>query len=326
MVISDKIQKISVIILCAALGCAAFCADSFSADEKSVGIILSRSLGPYQEAVSGFKSELVLRNIDVRYKEFDLSASGADHAGLLAQIKSAVPDIILAVGTEASIFSRENIKDTPVVFSMVLNPVESGIALSLKKPDTNLTGVSLDIAITDQFELMKKIKPSLKKVGMLYGAESKNWLKDKASEAAGKTGLELLAVPVRLESEVLGDVEKVCSESDFLWAAADPMVYNAQSAQHILLITLRQRAPFMAFSANYVEAGALLALECDYRDIGAQAGQIAIKIMGGVSPQSIPVEPPRKTRLFINNRTAETIGLVMPKDLLDAADKVFGSH
>ena len=79
----------------------------------------------------------------------------------------------------------------------------------------------------------------------------------------------------------------------------------------------------MAFSAHYVKAGALLALECDYYDVGRQTGEIADSILKGTDPGTIPITFPRKKNLVINKRTAKTIGVNIPRDVLKKAAKVF---
>ena len=318
-----RVKRISAVLLYAALAGAVFSGAAFPAGEKSIFIVVSGPLGPYRKAITGFKNELIEQNISAKYEEFDFSASVEKEADLAGKLKEAAPDLVMAVGTEAGRRAGNIVKNIPVVFSMVLNPVENGVVSSLTRPSGNVTGVSLDISIDGQFGLMKKLAPSMARVGMLYDAKRMGWQKDRALAAAESKGLSLLAVPIYLESEVLAATGKICGETDFMWAAPDPLIYNAVSAQNILLVTLREKKPFMAFSSYYVGAGALAAQECDYEDVGKQAGQIAIKIFGGRSPESIPVEAPRKTRLFINAEIAKLIGLDISKDILDEAYKIF---
>jgi len=322
---SMRATWISAVLVCIVLAGAIFSVAAFPAEEKVILVVVSRPLEPYRNAILGFKNELIEKNIKARYEEFDFSASIEKEADFMGRLNKAAPDLVFAVGTESGLFVSNFVKNVPVVFSMILNPVESGVVSSLSRPSGNVTGVSLNISIDDQFGLMKKMMPSMARVGMLYDAEQRLWQRDKALAAAERKGLSLLALPIHSESGVLAATEKVCGETDFLWAAPDPLIYNATSAQHILLVTLREKKPFMAFSSHYVAAGALVAQECDYEDVGKQAGQIAIKVLGGASPESIPVEAPRKTRLFINAGIAKLIGLDIPRDLLDKADTIIGN-
>ena len=308
-----------LIIFWMALHCLILMPEDCHGEEKTVAVVFSRTLGPYEEAFDGFKKEFKTQNIDVSYEVFDLQK---DSDGIKDSISNLNPDVIFAIGTAAALYSKDNIKKTPIVFSMVLNPGKNGVVDSLASPGKNITGVSLDISIDEQFDAIKRIKPDTKKIGMLYDAQNKKWLKLKAEAAAKRKGIGVLAIPVHTESKVLDAVRGICDEADFLWAAADPLIYNSHSAKHILLITLREKKPFMAFSSHYVKAGALMALECDYSDVGRQAAEMAGMILGGEVAGVIPVRAPRKTRLVINNRTARTIGLDIPKHFRRGTDEV----
>ena len=78
----------------------------------------------------------------------------------------------------------------------------------------------------------------------------------------------------------------------------------------------------MGLSSAYVRAGALFALDCDYDDIGKQAGEVALLILCGNSPYEVPITTPRKIYLSINQKTAERIGIEIPAALLKIAEEV----
>jgi putative tryptophan/tyrosine transport system substrate-binding protein len=289
--------------------------------KTTIAIINSKAIAPYNDAISGFKEQLEKGGYEANFGYYDFKEDAKKE--LIGAITSLRPDIIFAVGTEAALFAKEDAGEFPVVFSMVINPTASKIVDSLEAPGNNLTGVSLDIPIETQFKKLKEFLPDLKKIGMLYDA-NKNKLLEEAGIAANKLGLDLYAKPVYSEAEVIDAVEEVLKESDCLWAGIDPLVYNQQSAKYILMATFRHKKPFMAFSYNYVKAGALFALECDYRDIGRQSAQIAVRILRGEKPDNIPVEPPRKIRMAINQKIAEVINMIIPSAISKEADKVYG--
>jgi putative ABC transport system substrate-binding protein len=255
---------------------------------------------------------------------YDLEEAEGEEKELADKINGEKPDLIFALGTEAALFAKKNLDDIPIIFSMVLNPVKSGIAESLQVPGDNITGVCLNIPVELQFKKLKEIIPDIKRIGYLYDAHKKSVLKDAARQAADKLGLQMISRPIYSREDVPQELSIIIREADCLWAEIDPLVYSPQSARHIILETLKARLPFMAFSFPYVKAGALLAMECDYYDIGKQSAQTAIKILEGQKPGSIPVALPRETRLAINRRTARTIRLTIPEKSLDKADKIFG--
>lgn len=287
-----------------------------SADSRpSIVILLSKNILPYGNATSGFKSGMRERGFNPLYTNLNLDAM--PETRILRKAMDAAPDLIFAVGTEAALFAKENFSSYPVVFSMVLDPVESNIVESFSYPGGNLTGVALKIKIETQFRKLQQIFPNMRYVGMLYDANKKVALKNEAQRAAEDLGLALIAKPVYSRRDVVGQLDEVLREADVLWAGVDTLIYNPQSAEHILLATLRNNVPFMAFSSPYVKAGALMALECDYVDIGRQSSNLVTKIINGRDPSDIPVEWPRKVKLITNKNTAKEIGVTIPRWVYD---------
>jgi putative ABC transport system substrate-binding protein len=76
-------------------------------------------------------------------------------------------------------------------------------------------------------------------------------------------------------------------------------------AKPLLLFSFRNSIPLVGLSSSWVKAGALYALEWDYADLGAQAGEMALGILRGARPSAIPTAPPRKTFYTLNLKTAE---------------------
>lgn len=291
--------------------------------EINVVIVYSKALAPYNDAISGFKDEFKAGNYLIDCTRYDLSSAQGKEEQFVNKIRNTNPTIIIAMGTEAALFSKLNFPDTTVIFSMVLNPVESGIAKNLKEPGKNITGVSLNIPIEDQFKKIKEMLPQVKSIGIIYNANKNIELVVEAEKAARKTRFELIAKPVYSEADVPGALKEIIKEADLLWAGVDPLVYNVKSSQYILLRTLREKVPFIAYSSLYVKAGALAAFECDYDDIGRQTARVAIEVIADKKAGSLPVAFPEKRRLIINKNTAKIIGVRIPRKVLEEAEVIF---
>jgi putative ABC transport system substrate-binding protein len=292
---------------------------SFCREARTVHVLFSRSLRPYHEALKGFKEGVRAQGYDVQYREDDISKLAGGEPKLIREINDSKPDAVLAIGTEAALLARDNVKETPVIFTMVLSPLESGVADSVERPGENITGVSLDIPIEEQFDVLKRVLPGIRKVGMLYDVDTKRKMAREASTAAAREGLTIIAKGIRSRTEISQGLDEVLVDADCLWGGVDPMIYNPSTASQIILTTIKKHVPFMAFSANFVRAGALMALECDYFEIGRQTAEVAANIFKGRKPSSIPVGSPKKTILVINMSTARNIGVSIPADLLKDA-------
>ena len=110
---------------------------------------------------------------------------------------------------------------------------------------------------------------------------------------------------------------------DGLWAVADTVVFTPQSTQYLLLYTLRQGIPFQGPFTSFVKAGALFTLAWNDKDVGRQAGELAVKVLAGESPRYIPITTPRMIYLILNLRTAEQINLDIPPHIVSVAKEVY---
>lgn len=287
-------------------------------------VVKSRDIAPYNIALEGFKRALKRGRINSNIIEYDMKGELKKGQEIIKEVKAVNPDLILILGSNATQVISSSIKDIPIIFSMVLNPVASGFIKSMQSSDNNLTGASMDIPIEMQFEKLRSIIPNLRKIGVLYSPmESKTIIED-ASDVAKEMGLVLIAQEVSSEKNVPSALEILFEKrADALWMVADGTVFTTQSSKHILLYTLRNGIPFMGLSLSYVKAGALLALSWDYQDIGRQSGELALRVLSGEEPGQIPITVPRRTSLVLNLKTAKRIGIKIPPSVLTEAEEIF---
>ncbi len=285
-----------------------------------VVIVKSREVEPYDIALKSFRRTLKEKSSDPIIGEYLLPEGGKEKNDLLADIRRKDPRLIVTLGSAATSYISKAIKDIPVTFCMVLNPMASGFIQSMSASGNNLTGASLDIPVQTQFEALRSIVPAAKKVGVIYNPQETETVIQQARRTAKEMGLELVATAINSEDKVpeaLRTLDK--SSVDALWSVADSTIFSSGSLEFILLHTLRNKIPFMGLSPAFVKAGALLALDADYQEVGAQCGGQAIKILTGDQPSSLPVTTPQRVTLYVNLKTAENIGLKIPAERLKGA-------
>ncbi len=293
--------------------------------KPSVVVILkTRDIEPYRLALAGFKSALEDHKIDFSIKEYSLEDKNEAKDAIIASAKSDNPSLILTIGTGATELAKANIKDTPIVFSMVLNPVSSGVVKSMQSSGSNLTGASMDISAKRQLEIFKSLLPRAKRFGVLYNPAETGVIIEEAKQDARGLGIELVAFPIMSEKDIPVVMEGVEKKIDALWAVADSSVFTPASTQYILLYTLRNGIPFMGLSSAYVKAGALFAVIWDYEDIGRQSGELAAQILSqGKLPAELSVTTPRVTKLSLNLRTADRMGVKIQSSMREQASEIF---
>ena len=286
----------------------------------TIQVIKSGELKAYEEAYSGFQKVLKEQLKQVQFKEYILKNNSEENEKTLTELQKS-SSLILTIGTEATKLVSQRIKDKPVIFCMVLDPVGSGLVENLVPSGNNLSGSSLDIPVKEQLEKFRLLVSGLKNLGVLYTSETER--KVKTAEVVAKSlGINLVSVKVSSEKEIPQSLEWLKEQTQGLWSVPDGDIFSPSSTEQILLFTLRNGIPFMGLSSVYVRAGALFALDCDYADIGRQAGEVALLILHGNLSSEVPVTTPRKIYLFINQKTSERIGLQIPNNLLKIAEEV----
>ncbi|MGB2698044.1 MAG: ABC transporter substrate-binding protein [Candidatus Zixiibacteriota bacterium] len=293
-----------------------------SAQSRQIAIVKTEDFTSYLRAIKGFKQIINQSGEAVDFIEYTIPEDLSGKNKVLGEIRTKRPDLILTVGSKSTELVSQHIKEIPIIFSAVLNPVVSGFVSDMSSPAGNLTGASLDVPLKIQLEKFKLIVPHLKSVGLVYTSETEPLIQE-AQAVSRDLGIELVALPIHSEKEIPSTLEKLKNEVDGIWAVADPLIFTPQSTQFILLFTLRNGLPLMGLTPSFVQAGALFTLVPDYKDVGRQAGEMALEIISGKEPGQIPISVPRIIYLYLNFNTAQQINLEIPGDLLEVAKEVY---
>lgn len=296
---------------------------AFSDGPITIALVLSRDIAPYREALRGFKSELESSRQKFRYFEYNVELSLNRPDALVERIRSRGPDMVVTLGSAATNLIVERIREVPVVFSLVLPSSGSKSLEDLRASQGNITGATMEIPLATQFGKIREVIPTAKKVAVLYDPDVTGPLVEGARVEAEKAGLELVALPVSSEKDVVRSMRELDDSIDVLWSVADSTVFSPQGLRHILLSTLRTRLPFVGLSPSFVKAGALLALSCDYQDVGRQSGELAVRILEGEGAGDIPIVVPREVSLSLNLRTARQIQVAISEEVAQAAAQLF---
>lgn len=283
---------------------------SFAAD---VAAIKSMDIIPYGEAVKGFKSA-----VKAEVSEYTLDAEG--DSGIIIKIKNKKTELVFTLGTSALNLVKDEPKDTPVIFTFVLNP---DAVIGRGRGRTNITGIDMHIPPEEQFRIFLQVMPKAKRVGVVYDPAKNQGTIDAAKNAAQNLGITLIAKAVTSGKEAINAISDMEGKIDVLWMVPDTTVITKESIEYMLLFSFRNRIPLIGISDKYVKSGALFAVSFDNEDMGRQAGEIAMRVLEGEDIKSMSMLKPRRLRLSINLNTAEKIGLNIPEDIIRRADYVY---
>jgi putative tryptophan/tyrosine transport system substrate-binding protein len=217
-------------------------------------------------------------------------------------------------------------KTIPIVMVSSVDPVVAGYVDSFARPGGNITGLAhlgRDLS-AKRVELLKEVLPKMSRVGILWDAAGPGpAVASKEYEAAARAfKLELRSLEVRgPHPDFSGAFQAAKSERvDALIVVANPLM--GQRAKQVFELTTKNRLPTMTEGTEYVKAGGLISYGANLPDLYQRAAGYVVEILKGAKPGDLPVKLPTKFEIFINLKTAEKIGVVMPQHLLVQADKV----
>lgn len=232
--------------------------------------------------------------------------------------------IVVAIGTEAAKQLHESVpKGVELVFCMVSDPEGAGLLRGRAA-----YGVSTEVPIRDQFELMRDASPQGRRIGMLYRSSSSysDRLRERALREA-PSDFTIEAVDVSAHGSISDAIDRLlASRVDFVWTAPDPGVYDSATVRALLLASIRQKTPVYGFSFAFVRAGAYVGAGIDPVGHGAQTAELVeriatARVLGRV--ESIPRITDPTWDIGINLIVADQLGFKAPPALVRRATQVF---
>jgi putative ABC transport system substrate-binding protein len=283
---------------------------------ERIAVLVSSSEPPFEETLAGFQKYLAKQGIDAEYKVYRLAGETSLAEQAIENIKKSGVRVIFtlgSVGTEAAVKIGS---DIPVVACLVLRSDTIRSA-----PDA--TGVVLEFPFEVQFRWIQTMLPDAKTVGVIYNPDENGKRVEAAAQVARERGLRLEAREVHTLRDIPDALDSLSRSADVLWGLADNVVLSPRIAKHILLFSFRNSIPFIGPSAAWVKAGALYSLNWDYTDMGSQCGEIAFKVLRGMTAGDIPPATPRKILYSLNLKTAQQLKITIAEEIARKAANVY---
>lgn len=228
-------------------------------------------------------------------------------------------DMILAIATPTAQAAFNATKEIPILITAVTDPVDAGLVQAWEKSGTNVAGTSDSAPMKKQLELIKKLVPNAKKVGIMFNtSETNSELQvSKAKELAPDFDFEIITSGVTNTNEVSQALDALVNKIDVLYVPTDNLI--ASSMPLVSAKCNEKKIPIIGAEKAHVELGALATEGIDYYKLGFQTGLMAVEVLEGKSPKDMAVETLKNTELVINNKVAELLNIDIPEDLKNKA-------
>ncbi len=301
------------------------------AETETVTVSVSQFVEhPALDAVlKGFRDDMKEAGMAVDYQIHNAQANMATASQIASQIMGERPDLILSIATPTSqacaqaLKKAGHMKETPLLFTAVTDPVSAGLVSDLERPGGNITGVSDLLPVDEHMKMVTSFFPDLKTLGVLYNAGEAN---SKATVAAirgegEKMGFDVTEATVSKSSEVYQAAKSLVGRVDAIFVPTDNTVVSA--LESAVKVCTQSQTPLFCADVDSVERGAVAAMGFDYYKHGRQTGAMARRILAGADPAVTPVEFQEELSLHINLDSAEKMGVEVPPAVLEGADRVY---
>jgi putative ABC transport system substrate-binding protein len=260
--------------------------------------------------------------IDLQNANGDINTA----AQIANKFKADRVDVAVGIATPIAQALANAIKDAPVVFSAVTDPVGAGLVSTLARGDANVTGLSDAIPTADHIVLFKEIA-KISTLGYIYTSSEANSVSALAlvEEACRVQGIRLVTQAINTSAELRQAAQAIVSRVDGIYLTTDNTVYSALPA----LIQVFKDAKKPIFSGDVTGAlagGCAIASGFNYYKAGLATGNIIADILEGKKPVDIPVKfltDPSESDLLFDLDAARNCGITIPDRYLSSANYIF---
>jgi ABC-type uncharacterized transport system substrate-binding protein len=295
-----------------------------------VGMLNGQSAEGYShlaEAVRlGLKDEGFVdgQNVTIEYRW----AAGRDEqlpAMAVELVNRHVAVLLTGGSTWATISAKAATATIPIVFTTASDPIKLGYVMSLNRPGGNVTGVSFlgSQLVAKRLELASQLVSKEVVIGFVGRPREPRYAADRKviESAAAAVGRNILFLDIADERELESAFAIANREHvGILIPLNDPFFNSHRSA--LVALAASHSLPTIYESREPVADGGLMSYGTSIRGAYRQVGVYAGRILKGEKASDLPVVQSTRFELVINLKTAKTLGLSIPRDLLVAADEV----
>ena len=260
---------------------------------------------------------------------YDLQNANGDvntAAQIASRYRDERVDVAVGIATPVAVALANTIKDVPVVFGTITDPVGAGLVSTTAHGERNVTGMS-DAIPTDQHIKLFKEVAGIKTLGYIYTSNEANSASalNLVKKGCAEQGLTLVTQAITNSSEVKQAAETLVKRVDGLYLSTDNTVFSALPA----VVNVFAKAKKPIFSGDVTGAkngGIFMASGFNYYKAGRATGEMVVEILRGAKPADMPIRfmtEPSDSDLLIDVDAAAACGIAIPKKYSESANYIY---
>lgn len=263
------------------------------------------------------------KNKDFTFDAYNANADIVTMNNITNVVKNKKYDLIFSTVLPSTQALSTKIKDVPILFTVVADPVGNGLGKSYTTHIKNITGIDCLSYVEESIDLIKKYIPDLSNLGLLFNPGEMASISGlrKLKKSCKKNNIKVTSIPINSITEINDAAILLCSKNiDAVCQIPDS--YTISGFSSIIKICQKEKVPLFCFIKSQVEMGAVAGIAGDYFQQGIEIADIAIKIINGESPADIPFCRIKQIQTVINPKATEIYGLKTPEELFKNADYI----
>lgn len=293
--------------------------------QPNIPIIAIANYGPHsslQASINGIKKTLTeqgfIENKNIRYEIMDVSFDATLIPQMVAKLKQFSPKVIVAITTPVAQFTKNSIRDIPIVYNVITDPVSAGLIQNSSSSYKNITGSSDKQNLALFLTFAKKLLPKANTVGILYAPAEANdvALVKMMHDAAATLNMQVVALPIDHVRDMQIRLQAFKNKVDFIYVGGSGPILP--SLPIIAKSADKMSIPVFSVEPDAVHHGYVLAsFGVDYQQVGKNAGNLIADILNQKNIAELsPLYPQEKDyHGYINTKKATSLNISIPENM-----------
>lgn len=295
---------------------------SFSVKIGITQIVDHPALNQIYEGVLDYLEE---KNVDFEFEHQSAQGAFQNAIAIANKFKNDV-DIIVAIATPSAQAAATEIKDKPVVFSAVTDPISAGLIPKFGKNPGNVVGISDMVPVETHVNLMRSLFPNAINLAILYNPGEANsvFLAEQTKKFGSQVGFNVIEITGTNANELVTSLNANANRIDVGYLYTDNLV--ASSAEILGQVFEKLNIPVVAGDIDIARNTSVLGFGFDYYQVGIETGKIVYDLINGKKPSEIDSRVLSADSLifYINLDRAKNLNVTIPQQFIEIADEVVG--
>ena len=298
-------------------------AGSTIAEPLTVGI---SAWSGYPENIKGFKAALehagFIEHDSIVYLYRNAQGDRDEQSAIAREFERKQVDMVYSLTTPGTIIIKQQLPaSTPIVFSIVTYPADSGLIESFEYSGNNLVGTSNFVPLKNYIRLLNDIVPAAQRVAIFHrlGEPNSKIQAVNLARLLKRQGIEVIDVAARSIEEVGSRAQQLAGQVQAFITTTDTLMQKGGEAR-LIEVARQAKIPILSSNKQGIGAGATFGPVADFHTLGTLSGQMAAQILSGqATTTSLASQLQPQPLILVNRASLKNCGLTIPKNLTGVA-------